>query len=180
MRPVIFANKVSSLPRPTLSPGFTRVPRCLTMIVPPGTSCPPKALNPSRCAFESRPFRELPKPFLCAITRSSALPAFDRQLNFLLLFLRCSFLRCRLLGGLLFRRLCLRLYTFARRRLLRLCFLLGQLGSLERLSAECDLGDAHCGEGLPMSAHLLVLLLALVMEDQDFRRAALLDHLADH
>src|SRR5260370_8140422 len=37
------------------------------MIVPPGTSCPPKALNPSRCAFESRPFREVPCPFLCAI-----------------------------------------------------------------------------------------------------------------
>src|SRR6476469_3393162 len=67
MRPVILANKVSSLPRPTLRPGLTRVPRCRTMIVPPGTTCPPKALKPSRCALESRPFRELPKPFLCAI-----------------------------------------------------------------------------------------------------------------
>src|SRR5579864_1612367 len=37
------------------------------MIVPPGTTCPPNALNPRRCAFESRPLRELPKPFLCAI-----------------------------------------------------------------------------------------------------------------
>src|SRR5258708_38139421 len=67
MRPVILAKRVSSLPRPTFSPGFTRVPRCRTMIVPPGTSCPPKALKPSRCAFESRPFREVPCPFLCAI-----------------------------------------------------------------------------------------------------------------
>ena len=66
--PVILANKVSSLPRPTFRPGFTRVPRCRTMIVPPGTTCPPNALNPSRCAFESRPFRELPCPFLCAIS----------------------------------------------------------------------------------------------------------------
>src|SRR5215469_3502861 len=38
------------------------------MIDPPVTSCPPKAFTPSRCAFESRPFLELPKPFLCAIT----------------------------------------------------------------------------------------------------------------
>src|SRR5277367_5406959 len=58
MRPVIFANKVSSLPRPTFKPGFTRVPRCRTIMVPPGTSCPPKALNPSRCEFESRPLRD--------------------------------------------------------------------------------------------------------------------------
>jgi len=69
IRPVILAKSVSSLPRPTFSPGFTRVPRCRTMIVPPGTSCPPKALNPSRCAFESRPFREVPCPFLCAINQ---------------------------------------------------------------------------------------------------------------
>src|SRR5277367_2650220 len=58
--PVILANNVSSLPRPTFKPGFTRVPRCRTMIVPPGTSCPPNALKPSRCALESRPFRDVP------------------------------------------------------------------------------------------------------------------------
>jgi hypothetical protein len=44
-----------------------RVPRWRTMIVPPGTSCPPNALTPSRCALESRPLRELPRPFLCAM-----------------------------------------------------------------------------------------------------------------
>ena len=38
------------------------------MIDPPGTNWPPKAFTPSRCAFESRPFFELPKPFLCAMT----------------------------------------------------------------------------------------------------------------
>src|SRR5260370_21423491 len=74
MRPVILANRVSSLPRPTFSPGLTRVPRWRTMIVPPGTSCPPKALKPSRCAFESRPFREVPCPFLCAI---NSVPAYQ-------------------------------------------------------------------------------------------------------
>src|SRR5216684_5912641 len=73
IRPVILANKVSSLPRPTFSPGLTRVPRCRTMIVPPGTICPPNALNPSRCAFESRPFRDVPCPFLCAIDQLSIL-----------------------------------------------------------------------------------------------------------
>src|ERR1035437_2736716 len=66
-RPSILANSVSSLPRPTLSPGLMRVPRCRAMMVPPLTTCPPKAFTPSRCALESRPFLELPKPFLCAI-----------------------------------------------------------------------------------------------------------------
>src|SRR5947209_6842911 len=65
--PVTLANSVSSLPQPTFSPGFSGVPRCRTMIEPPGTSCPPKTLMPRRCAFESRPFLELPKPFLCAM-----------------------------------------------------------------------------------------------------------------
>jgi hypothetical protein len=79
IRPVILAKRVSSLPRPTLSPGFTRVPRCRTMIVPPGTTCPPNALNPSRCEFESRPFREVPCPFLCAIKISSQLPVLSSR-----------------------------------------------------------------------------------------------------
>src|SRR6516164_5041581 len=65
--PVTFANSVSSLPQPTLRPGLILVPRCRTMIEPPGTSWPPKTFTPSRCALESRPFLELPKPFLCAI-----------------------------------------------------------------------------------------------------------------
>src|SRR5204862_6120466 len=65
--PVSLATRVSSLPRPTFNPGFRRVPRCRTMIEPPGTSCPPNTFTPSRCALESRPFLELPKPFLCAI-----------------------------------------------------------------------------------------------------------------
>jgi hypothetical protein len=35
IRPVILAKRVSSFPRPTFNPGFTRVPRCRTIIVPP-------------------------------------------------------------------------------------------------------------------------------------------------
>src|SRR2546423_8469180 len=40
------------------------------MMDPPVTNSPPNTLMPSRCAFESRPFLELPKPFLCAIYRT--------------------------------------------------------------------------------------------------------------
>src|ERR1019366_9303185 len=65
--PVTLANRVSSLPQPTLVPGFSLVPRWRTMMLPPGTNWPPKTFTPSRWAFESRPFLELPKPFLCAI-----------------------------------------------------------------------------------------------------------------
>src|SRR5262249_33824910 len=65
--PVTLAKRVSSLPHPTLRPGLILVPRCRTMTDPPGTNWPPKTFTPSRCAFESRPFLELPNPFLCAI-----------------------------------------------------------------------------------------------------------------
>ena len=44
------------------------------------------------------------------------------------------------------------------------------------LAVEGDLGDAHRGEGLAMSSELLVLLLALVVEDQHFIGAAFFDH----
>src|SRR3990172_7058006 len=40
--PSIRANRVWSLPIPTLVPGWTGVPRCLTMIDPAVTYCPPK------------------------------------------------------------------------------------------------------------------------------------------
>jgi hypothetical protein len=40
------------------------------MMEPPVTNSPAKAFTPSRCAFESRPFVELPPPFLCAIAES--------------------------------------------------------------------------------------------------------------
>src|SRR5579871_2850700 len=67
--PCTFANRVSSLPRPTFSPALKREPRWRTRMEPPVTNSPPKAFTPRRCAFESRPFLELPKPFLCAISR---------------------------------------------------------------------------------------------------------------
>src|SRR6185312_14410592 len=94
--PSIFANSVSSQPRPTFLPGFSGVPRCRTRIDPPVTVSPPNALTPNRCAFESRPFLELPKPFLCAISHlrqnlvyrhaCEVLPVSDRSFILLLPF----------------------------------------------------------------------------------------------
>src|ERR1700694_4357206 len=40
------------------------------MMLPPRTCSPPKRFTPSRWEFESRPLRELPPPFLCAIDYS--------------------------------------------------------------------------------------------------------------
>src|SRR3989442_2325280 len=39
------------------------------MISPPLTAWPANVFTPSRCAFESRPLRLEPSPFLCAIGR---------------------------------------------------------------------------------------------------------------
>src|SRR5262245_28028782 len=36
-------------------------------MLPPVTNWPPNRLTPSICGFESRPLRELPTPFLCAM-----------------------------------------------------------------------------------------------------------------
>ena len=66
------ANSVSSLPRPTFSPGWKRVPRWRTMIVPAVTSVPLETLTPSRWAVESRPLREEAAPFffdMCSALR---------------------------------------------------------------------------------------------------------------
>src|SRR5258708_39614033 len=58
---------VSPLPMPVPSPDLKRVPRWRTMISPPVTVSPANTLTPRRFAFESRPLREEPRPFLCAI-----------------------------------------------------------------------------------------------------------------
>src|SRR5215831_11366412 len=88
----------------------------------------------------------------------------------LLLLLFRRFLRGFLRGGFLFRfrlRLCLGFFAGSRFHLLWLRFLLGYIGSLEALPAECNLRDTDRGERLPMSAKLLVLFLAFVMKDKD-------------
>src|SRR5919108_2079020 len=65
------AKIVSPLPMPAPSPGLKRVPRWRTMISPPLTTSPAKTFTPSRFAFESRPLRLEPSPFLCATSGSS-------------------------------------------------------------------------------------------------------------
>ena len=78
--PETLAKRVSSLPMPTLSPGLKRVPRWRTRIDPPVTNWPSKRFTPSRCALESRPLREVPCPFLCAMLKPS--PRNVRRLSF--------------------------------------------------------------------------------------------------
>src|SRR3954470_8071715 len=56
---------------PVPGPGLKRVPRWRTMISPPVTCWPANTFTPRRLAFESRPLRDEPRPFLCAISRSA-------------------------------------------------------------------------------------------------------------
>src|SRR6266849_6214251 len=114
------------------------------MMVPPGTICPPNALNPIRCAFESRPFREVPCPFLCAIKISFRWPVASKIVwgratrpSFPLLLLRSGLLS-RLLGSCLLLRVRLsglffRFVLLHCRGLLHLRLLLFQLQSLKTL-----------------------------------------------
>src|ERR687891_2306085 len=53
---------------PTFAPGCQRVPRCRMMMLPGMTCSPPNFFTPSRWPGESRPLRELPPAFLCAIS----------------------------------------------------------------------------------------------------------------
>src|SRR5215472_14824976 len=67
------AKSVWSLPMPTFSPGQNLVPRWRTITLPPAIFSPPNIFTPRRWALESRPLRDEPPAFLCAITYS--LPA---------------------------------------------------------------------------------------------------------
>src|SRR3974377_15828 len=63
------ANSVWSLPMPTLRPGCHLVPRWRARMLPATTDCPPNSLMPRRRPAESRPLREEPPAFLCAIAQ---------------------------------------------------------------------------------------------------------------
>src|SRR5215813_1518635 len=58
---------------PTLAPAWKVVPRWRTRMLPAGTTWPPKRFTPRRWPGESRPLRELPPAFLCAIAGYSFL-----------------------------------------------------------------------------------------------------------
>src|ERR1700679_336234 len=73
--PAASANRVSSPPRPTRSPGWKCVPRWRTRISPALTCWPPNRFTPRRWELESRPLRLEDAPFLCAMV--ALLPGLD-------------------------------------------------------------------------------------------------------
>jgi hypothetical protein len=120
-------------------------------MLPPVTVSPSPRLMPSRWAFESRPFLELPRPFLCAIfclfRAGPAAPGF------------------KVPGAESpFRSVYLPLRPDKSVELL--------LFGLEALAADEDLVDLDFDEALAVALELLVLLLALVVEDEDLVAAA--------
>src|SRR6478736_1667806 len=69
---------------PTLLPTQNCVPRWRTTMVPHRTNSPSVRLTPSRLALLSRPLRELPTPFLWAISNLSSGSGGDGQFGQLL------------------------------------------------------------------------------------------------
>src|SRR5678815_72913 len=74
------AKSVKSEPVPTLRPAWKLEPTCRTRMLPAETSSPPKIFTPRYCAFEPRPLRVAPAPFLCAMA-SSGLHGGDVELR---------------------------------------------------------------------------------------------------
>src|SRR5438552_8818939 len=61
---------------PTLSPGCHFVPRWRTMMLPARTDCPPNFFTPRRLLSLSRPLRDEPPAFLCAMSNYFAFGLF--------------------------------------------------------------------------------------------------------
>src|SRR5215204_5610723 len=148
-RPSRVAKIVSSRPIFAPGPGRKRVPRWRTMIIPALTSWPSNILTPSIFGFESRPLREEPRPFLCAIVL------------------------LRLLGG---GRLCLRL---RRRRLLRSRLRLVLRGSFRLLRRSAllrsDRLDLDLRQLAPVARMAAVAGATAVLPDHDL----VAEHVAD-
>src|SRR5205085_2356881 len=72
----VSANKVWSLPRPTLVPGCHLVPRWRTMMLPARTLSLPNFFTPRRLLSLSRPLRDEPPAFLCAMSNYFAFGVF--------------------------------------------------------------------------------------------------------
>src|SRR4249919_2356578 len=53
---------------PTFEPGCHLVPRWRTMMFPARTACPPNLFTPRRLLSLSRPLRDEPPAFLCAMS----------------------------------------------------------------------------------------------------------------
>src|SRR5688572_2765831 len=65
--PSTSAKRVQSRPTPTFRPGWYLVPHWRTRMFPARTNWPPNRFTPRRCPAESRPLRDEPPAFLCAI-----------------------------------------------------------------------------------------------------------------
>src|SRR5574338_915509 len=147
-------------------------------MLPARTASLPNFLTPRRRPAESRPLRELPPAFLCAMTSCSSA---------LLLRLAGRLLRRRLLrGGLL--RLGRRLpglggfrlgLAFGLRLGLRLRLVRGLL-QLGLRAAGQDVGDAHHGQQLAVALLAPVVVAPLLLEDDDLVALALLEHGGDN
>src|SRR3569623_3789199 len=87
--PSTTAKIVWSTPMPSPEPGCHWVPRWRIMMLPAMTFSAPNFLTPSRRPAVSRPLRDEPPAFLCAILLGSL---------FLLAGLGHGFVCCRLLG----------------------------------------------------------------------------------
>src|SRR6185437_1604198 len=68
--PAALAKIVWSRPMPTCVPGWNLVPRWRTMMLPGTTAWPPHFLTPRRRPALSRPLRDEPPAFLCAMSRA--------------------------------------------------------------------------------------------------------------
>src|SRR3954468_8501566 len=64
---------------PTPAPGYHFVPRWRTMMLPASTASPPNFLTPRRRPALSRPLREDPPAFLCAMTKARISLRFTRS-----------------------------------------------------------------------------------------------------
>src|SRR5262249_8585580 len=93
--PSASANRVWSLPRPTFCPGCHLVPRWRARMLPASTCSPPKIFKPRRWACESRPLREEPPAFLCAIAISPSVSGYVMHLGDEIITSFCQSLLCR-------------------------------------------------------------------------------------
>src|SRR5690606_29711555 len=145
---------------PTLAPGCHFVPRWRMMMLPARTRSPPNFFTPRRFDSESRPLREEPPAFLCAMVLllcvhlNASFPVMNawRSLNdgtVRFRLLRCGFF---LGGGLL-------------------SCLLGRLGAFNK-----DFRYADGRQLLTMTALTARILAATLLERDDLRSAALLDN----
>src|SRR5262245_491126 len=150
---------------PTLAPGWNLVPRWRTRMLPARTDSPPNFLTPRRRPAVSRPFRDEPPAFLCAI-EPAPYNSESRRLCGIALRLGLGLLRLArpwLLGRLALSGFGLRSLLLRRNRWLRA---VGQ-----------DLRDPHQREILPVAVAAPRIVTPALLEDDDLRAALVLDDL---